>query len=610
MQKRIPGNGTKEKMEWTVQSKIDFENYKTFNFRRSPPPSTRACSLCSTFSIFSSREIPNGNVNENERKKWRKFGKRFAVSIVSQVKIALSTEEKNIDLRSQEHGRGAATTVKDWFSKAWSSVSKAAGKVWGGVKKGFSWVWTKVKDFWNWLSRKCGNAVPFFKTVLFTAIPEQELPPPAYPAGFRPVHFDSDERSMSEELSFKELPPVQQTNPRLPPIPPPRPITPSLKVTEAQDEEKEENEHESKKSLPSSPPPIPIETYNIENKTKTPAPNVPSKPPMHVEFHEETTKAYQGNDGAAARISYIQQPNIDLSQYTTRIGGIGPSRSEATNETTTNIRTTREGSIGPAIEGGFYSQRTYGDGKTPVAEERKSATSPVGGNVKGAVPMLPVSVLEQMAASVETFGERTERKSATVTERVREANSKTPVPFEGRKTPVSFERRVESQETKVKRESSMPPQVVSRIENSTNDEPQFIFRAKAPASFNQENNFDLNGYLMGHSVYRPIPEAERMRNTINRRDTFHLGGANVNSRIRGWPPPSNTTPMDISKDYWLNGDSTMSCYDRNGDLVTTKLKRISEKTTEDNWKWRDHNGRVVDEKSERSWQGDLDGDDQ
>lgn len=74
----------------------------------------------------------------------------------------------------------------------------------------------------------------------------------------------------------------------------------------------------------------------------------------------------------------FQEPNIDLSQYTTRIGGIGPSTRSSGNEVyieaislslDSNIQTEetfiqhgrqREKSVGPPIEGGFYAQKTYG----------------------------------------------------------------------------------------------------------------------------------------------------------------------------------------------------------------------------------------------------------
>ncbi|CAJ0564062.1 unnamed protein product, partial [Mesorhabditis spiculigera] len=539
-------------------------------------------------------------------------------------------------------GRGAAATVYGWLSSAWSSCKRGVNWVWRGAEKAvttawqytkrvFCWLWSKLRAFWQWICRQFSKISPFVKTVLFSPVPTQELPPPAYPSGFRPVHFDTEERSMSEDVSFKEV--IQQQN--------------------------------------ANPGPVPRRDA------------------------EESADEQTG--------SYIQKSNIDLSSYTTKIGGVGPSmrsRHEETNEELT--RMTREGSVGPAIEGGFYAQKTYFDPttlgregspapppppppppppgykpaklptagrKTPVNEGRKTPTSP-GGAVKGAVPMLPVSVLEQMSNNVDQFGERTERgRSATVSERVREANSRTPVQGEGRKTPIPDGRKtpnLEGRKTPIhttakatenfyKRESSVPPQgwrpvsafepevrldnryqnraksvgaqVVSRIEDSPNDEPQYIFRARPTQPY---DNIDPSAYLMGGSVYRPVPEAEWMRDRINQRSMSvsrpvtpastapfegnyvnytngdYQQGPNVNNRIRAWPPPSNVTPMDIQKDYWLNQDNTTTHYDHNGDLVTTRVKRVAEKTVEDNWNWRDENGRLIDSKSERSWRGDMD----
>ncbi|CAJ0572544.1 unnamed protein product, partial [Mesorhabditis spiculigera] len=597
---------------------------------------------------------------------------------------------------------------------AWSSCKRGVNWVWRGAKKAvtttwqytkrvFCWLWSKLRAFWQWICRQFSKISPFVKTVLFSPVPTQELPPPAYPSGFRPVHFDTEERSMSEDVSFKEVIQQQNANPGLPPIPPPRPMTPALKVTEAPDDEDHEEQPEPR---------------NFRAKSPTPPP-VPPKPhsPVPRRDAEESADEQTG--------SYIQKSNIDLSSYTTKIGGVGPSmrsRHEETNEELT--RMTREGSVGPAIEGGFYAQKTYFDPttlgregspapppppppppppgykpaklptagrKTPVNEGRKTPTSP-GGAVKGAVPMLPVSVLEQMSNNVDQFGERTERgRSATVSERVREANSRTPVQGEGRKTPIPDGRKTpnfdgrktpihtttKTTENYFKRESSVPPQgwrpvsafepevrldnryqnraksvgaqVVSRIEDSPNDEPQYIFRARPTQPY---DNIDPSAYLMGGSVYRPVPEAEWMRDRINQRSlsvsrpvtpastapfegnyvnytngytgddslrfrngvyarentTFsdYQQGPNVNNRIRAWPPPSNVTPMDIQKDYWLNQDNTTTHYDHNGDLVTTRVKRVAEKTIEDNWNWRDENGRLIDSKSERSWRGDMD----
>ncbi|KAK6751919.1 hypothetical protein RB195_003375 [Necator americanus] len=251
-------------------------------------------------------------------------------------------------------------------------------------------------------------------------------------------------------------------------------------------------------------------------------------------------------------------------------------------------------------------------------------------------------------------------------------------------------------------------QVVSRLEDSTDNEPQYIFRAKP------------SDYLMGKSVYSPIEEAEQMRDVINRerlvegpyRDrpevpyrerpdgvyieknpyvtyprsnfgsrpvtpahsisgrytpygqesyagngyknegdgvrrrartvgplgrenmpqathTFYANapvashtvrrtpisfdrGANfaydrdgvtqgvVSNQVRRWPPVSNATGAEVNKNDWVKELTR----DDDG-LITTmarsKSQGVIERKVEDNWKWHDNQGQLLDEKNQKTW---------
>ncbi|WKY03316.1 hypothetical protein Q1695_004786 [Nippostrongylus brasiliensis] len=206
-------------------------------------------------------------------------------------------------------------------------------------------------------------------------------------------------------------------------------------------------------------------------------------------------------------------------------------------------------------------------------------------------------------------------------------------------------------------------QVVSRLEDSSDNEAQYVFRAKP------------SDYIMGKSVFLPVEEAERMRDTINRTsrpvtpahsvvsgrvtpsltDFYGYGsedgggrrrartvgpigresmsrtsgfyatspvtshtvrrtpvpydrGANfaydrdqvtqgaVNYQVRRWPPVSNASGVEIARDNWVE---KMAGHSEDG-LITTMCRRVVERKTEDNWKWHDDHGHVVDEKKQKT----------
>ncbi|CAD6194686.1 unnamed protein product [Caenorhabditis auriculariae] len=102
-------------------------------------------------------------------------------------------------------------------------------------------------------------------------------------------------------------------------------------------------------------------------------------------------------------------------------------------------------------------------------------------------------------------------------------------------------------------------------------------RSKTPVSFDRSANFAYD------------------RNDVSQ------GGA-VESSVRQWPPPSNATGA-LTKDDWVQ--RSMRDQDDSG-MVTTMCRRVVERKRDENWKWRDENGRLVDEKNHNTWKGELD----
>ncbi|VDM38212.1 unnamed protein product [Toxocara canis] len=140
--------------------------------------------------------------------------------------------------------------------------------------------------------------------------------------------------------------------------------------------------------------------------------------------------------------------------------------------------------------------------------------------------------------------------------------------------------------------------VVSRISTANDENSQFIFsQAKSPEYIMQSSLPD-GGFFMGRSVFSPLPEAEEMRPSINRRASATPSESRVGSRIntpfeellsqprintplestpydysrpqsRRWPPASNATGVEFTKDNWNVIPSTVtSCRSKLRSLIT------------------------------------------
>ncbi|GMR48121.1 hypothetical protein PMAYCL1PPCAC_18316, partial [Pristionchus mayeri] len=291
-------------------------------------------------------------------------------------------------------------------------------------------------------------------------------------------------------------------------------------------------------------------------------------------------------------------------------------------------------------EGAFYTTRVFAEKGGAVS------ASSIREAVKGGIPVFPPSMMAEIAGSGGgaerlTRSEVTRTPNPTVKERLRDA-SLTPTlkgTFEypttilpqtrnnwndfGTKpridTPKVWERC--SGERQGRAASAGPPRV-SRIEDSSNNEAQFIFRAHG-----SDEDVGYN-YRMGRSVY-PLPQMERMNPTMNREMEwrgrtpsiwscnssrvstpvsiredengmrYRVRSASSRGRVgesaRCWPPPTNAEGADIGKETFVDGDG-----------VTTLCTRIVQKKNEERWRWLDENGRTIDEKKEFSLMGDTD----
>ncbi|CAH60766.1 Chitin-binding type-2 domain-containing protein [Caenorhabditis elegans] len=178
-----------------------------------------------------------------------------------------------------------------------------------------------------------------------------------------------------------------------------------------------------------------------------------------------------------------------------------------------------------------------------------------------------------------------------------------------------------------------------------------------------------NGFMMGRSVFSPVEEAEQMRRDINSKQQSYsspqyqsgnwmegqrsrnihnkndqvydyqqqknpFGSAayksspyashtarrsktpirnaeaegGVESIARQWPPASNTSAAaagNNGRDEWI-GKSMRGVEENDDGLVMTMCRRVVEKKKDENWKWRDESGRLLDEKHNNTWKGELD----
>ncbi|VDO20400.1 unnamed protein product [Haemonchus placei] len=101
-----------------------------------------------------------------------------------------------------------------------------------------------------------------------------------------------------------------------------------------------------------------------------------------------------------------------------------------------------------------------------------------------------------------------------------------------------------------------------------------------------------------HTARRtPIP-FDRGVNFAYDRDKVTQGV--VSNQVRRWPPASNATGAEVTKDDWIKEIAK----EQDNDLITTMCRRVVERKTEDNWKWRDDRGYLLDERNQRSWKGE------
>ncbi|GMS95802.1 hypothetical protein PENTCL1PPCAC_17977, partial [Pristionchus entomophagus] len=308
--------------------------------------------------------------------------------------------------------------------------------------------------------------------------------------------------------------------------------------------------------------------------------------------------------------------------------------------------------------GAFYSTRVFAT-KGEQGEERvrdspvkgiSSSSSCMREAVKGGIPVFPPSLMAEIAGSgggsdQVTRSEVNRTPNPTVKERLREA-SLTPThkgtfeyfnesPPVTRTNPIeltSSKSRVDvpkgwgsHYEERVVRAKSAGPPRVSRIEDSSSNEAQFIFRAHGSDEDVGDN------YRMGRSVYYPMTEMERSRAAMSRQmesrattpsiwscNTSRVSTPALNTReeengmryrgmrgtsrgrvgetARQWPPPPNAEGADIGKECFVDGDG----------VITTACTRIVQKKNEESWRWFDDNGRMIDEKNEFSLMGDRD----
>lgn len=92
---------------------------------------------------------------------------------------------------------------------------------------------------------------------------------------------------------------------------------------------------------------------------------------------------------------------------------------------------------------------------------------------------------------------------------------------------------------------------------------------------------DQNGSYVRHRSHTTEPRSSR----------------NVSNISRNWPPKSNATGVEITKDIWnIPQPSNI-----------TSCRRVMERSVTDKWLTRDDTGRLIDEYAERSWKGESDG---
>ncbi|CAI2351410.1 unnamed protein product [Caenorhabditis sp. 36 PRJEB53466] len=194
--------------------------------------------------------------------------------------------------------------------------------------------------------------------------------------------------------------------------------------------------------------------------------------------------------------------------------------------------------------------------------------------------------------------------------------------------------------------------------------PKLVHSSEEYQNRNKQTN--ENGFVMGRSVFSPVEEAEQMRKDINSKQQSYSSpqyqsgnwmegqrSRNIHSRndqvqdyqaqrnpfgsaayksspyashtarrsktpirnaepdggvetiARQWPPVSNATGTTNARDEWV-GRSMKGVEESDDGLVMTMCRRVVEKKKDENWKWRDESGRLLDEKHNNTWKGELD----
>ncbi|ETN87031.1 hypothetical protein NECAME_05753 [Necator americanus] len=107
-----------------------------------------------------------------------------------------------------------------------------------------------------------------------------------------------------------------------------------------------------------------------------------------------------------------------------------------------------------------------------------------------------------------------------------------------------------------------------------------------------------NAPVASHTVRRTPISFDRGANFAYDRDGVTQGV--VSNQVRRWPPVSNATGAEVNKNDWVKELTR----DDDG-LITTmarsKSQGVIERKVEDNWKWHDNQGQLLDEKNQKTW---------
>lgn len=440
------------------------------------------------------------------------------------------------------------------------------GKVWNLLKKGLVYIWTLIL---------C--VLAFIKALFVNNIPSETLPLPATPKPFKAnsadspsynkVNFDPKEKAF-EEIEEKT---IIEEPPKVPPQPMPRekPIynyEPKEEGDSFYSEKVFAQEPVREKSVPPPPPPPlpppkPAVRPTTPARATTPGRATPGRQTPRKEVKggiggfnadimdelEETQKARQERAISAQR-EMTQSCHPDMAQW----------KQNDDYELTRSGRSTpwRAQSVGPRVE---EVVSRLNDGDHQEANFVFRAKKPDGYTMGGSV-FSPVEEAEQYRHQYNqsmTQQQQQEDRSRGTHKRGQQPN-----------------------------------------------EPRS--RTVGPV--------DYGGYgnpYRGSSAYRKSPFTSHTARPAAQptSNPFEMRGTDgvVSSTARQWPPISNATgatfPPAQSDDLLRRVRDEQ--LDSNG-LITTMCRRVIEKKRNDNWKWHDDSGKLVDEKNTDCWKGELD----